>query len=83
MKQHPYPHFAEALKVYGDNSPAIARALGVSQRSAHNYLTGSALPRVQVVKRFPLLDHALTLDISAAPLANTDRNAQEIAENTA
>jgi hypothetical protein len=83
MKQHPYPHFAEALRAYGDSSPAIARALGVSQRSALNYLTGSALPRVQIVKRFPLLDHALTLDIPAAPVAETDQNTQEIAENSA
>ncbi len=77
---HPYPHFAEALLGFGASSPEIARALGVSQRSALNYMTGQALPRVEVVKRHPAIDHALTLDLSPR-LAKPAKDVQEIAEN--
>ena len=60
---HPYPNFAKALAAYGSTSPEIARALGVSQRSALEYMRGRSLPRVEVVKRHPRLDAALTLDL--------------------
>ena len=62
--QHPYPHFAEALRAFGDTSPKIAKALGVSQRAAYDYMIGVSLPKVQIVKLHPELDQALTLDFA-------------------
>lgn len=79
-KTHPYPHFFEALRAFGNTSPEIARALGVSQRSAYCYMRGSALPNVKVVKRHPSIDLALTLDLTPQA-AKTNNKVQEIAEN--
>jgi DNA-binding XRE family transcriptional regulator len=64
INPHPYPNFAQALRAYGETSVEIARALGVSQRSAYNYMTGKYLPTVQLVKRKPDLDEALTKDFA-------------------
>lgn len=76
---HPYPHFAAELLKIGD-SIAVARALGVSQRSAYDYLRGAGLPKVAVVKSHPALDEALTLDFAKKP-AKRAKRVQEIAEN--
>jgi hypothetical protein len=80
MKDHPYPNFAAALLMLGTSSIEVARALGVSQRSAHSYMRGRALPRVEVVKRHPTIDKALTLDLSPK-VTKKDRRVQETAEN--
>lgn len=77
---HPYPHFAEALREYGNDSVAIARALGVSQRSAYNFLQGQGLPKVVIVKSHPVLDAALTLDFAHRKKETANR-LQENAEN--
>ena len=66
-ESHPYPHFFTALLAFGKSSPEIARALGGSQRSAAVYLSGEGLPRVEVVKRHPTIDAALTLDLAPPP----------------
>ena len=62
--EHPYPHFAYAVRALGRTIPVIAMTMGVSERSVKEYLRGTALPRVEVVKRIPALDTALTLDIA-------------------
>jgi predicted transcriptional regulator len=64
LERHPYPHFVRALLAFGTTSVDIARALGVTQSSAHSYLRGKALPRIEVVKRHPTLDAALTIDLA-------------------
>ena len=78
---HPHPHFAEALRAFGESSPEVARALGVSQRSAYNYIAGLALPHVKVVKRHPTIDAALTLDLAPAPV-NTGTSLAETGEKS-
>lgn len=77
---HPYPHFAMAVRALGPTVPDIARVMGVSIRSVTSYLGGSALPRVEVVKRIPALDIALTLDL-APRTADPARNMRETAKN--
>ena len=64
---HPYPYFAAALRQYGDDPKTIGAALGVSSRSVSIYLAGQGLPRVEVVKRHPPLDVALTRDFATQP----------------
>jgi hypothetical protein len=63
---HPYPSFAAVLRDIGP-AEAIAQALAVSPRSARLYLAGQALPRVEVVKRNPAIDQALTQDFARQP----------------
>lgn len=58
-----YPRFAEALRSLGEKDIDCARVLGVSRTTFYNYLSGVSLPPVEKVKQFPVLDHALTLDI--------------------
>ena len=79
--EHPYPHFAEALRAYGNSAPKIAKALGVSTRSALGYLRGEALPHVKVVKRHPTIDAALTLDL-APRLVDLGSGIPKTAENS-
>ncbi len=78
---HPYPNFFNAAIEIGPTSSSLARALGVSERAATNYLNGSSLPSVKIVKRHPTIDAALTLDLAPRSV-KTPRQMQEIAENS-
>lgn len=65
-----YPHFRQALISLAPTNRERAALLECSQRTVAYYLSGMMLPPVEKVKRFPTLDHALTLDL--APKLHTD-----------
>lgn len=68
--QHPYPHFKNAMLRLAPTNRERAALLECSQRAIAYYLSGVMLPPVEKVKKFPTLDHALTLDL--APEIRTD-----------
>jgi len=63
MHQHPYPHFLSAIEQLAETDRERAAILGVSRRQVVSYRMGDALPRVEIVKRHPTIDDALTLDL--------------------
>lgn len=65
-----YPHFRQALLDLAPTNRARANLLECSQRTIAYYLSGVMLPPVEKVKKFPTLDHALTLDL--APQIRTE-----------
>ena len=69
-KTHPYPNFASAVRNLAPTIGEIAAILGVSERSVANYLAGDALPHVLKVKKFPVLDRALSQDLDAHHVAS-------------
>ena len=71
IAKHPYPHFARALLDIAPTSPELGDALGLTQRSAYNYLRGVRLPPIEVVKRFPVLDAALSADFAERAAAQS------------
>lgn len=66
-----YPNFRDALLKLAPTNRERAALLGVSERSVIYYLQGVSLPPVEKVKRFPVLDDALTLDIRPETRAET------------
>lgn len=56
------PNFRQAVRMAGDTNIERARIFGVSERAIRYYLAGDRLPPVELVKRFPALDVALTVD---------------------
>lgn len=60
--KHPYPHFLRALEQLAATDAQRADALGVSRGMVLRYRLGRALPSVDIVKKHPTLDDALTRD---------------------
>ena len=57
-----YTNFRAALRKIG-NARAIARHMGVSERTAKYYLAGELLPRADTIVRFPDLAEELRRDV--------------------
>lgn len=68
-----YPHFVEALRKLEPTSTLRAQRLGVSRRSLFYYQRGDHLPPIEIIKREPTLDEALSRDLE---LLNVDMLAE-------
>lgn len=71
-----YPRFRDALLELAPTNRQRAALLGVSLRTLAYYLSGTMLPPVELVKQFPTLDHALTLDLPPRPTKKNNELAQ-------